>query len=49
MLQMMNKALRTVCLAGLAAWMSASYAQNARFDVFEYRIEGDDLIACHSG
>jgi hemolysin activation/secretion protein len=44
MLQMMNKALRTVFLAGLAAWMSASHGQNAGFDVFEYRIEGTTLL-----
>src|SRR5690242_7499532 len=44
MLQVMNKTLRVVCLASLVAWMATSYAQNARFDVFEYRVEGTTLL-----
>ncbi|MEP6879847.1 MAG: POTRA domain-containing protein, partial [Nitrosospira sp.] len=29
---------------GLAGWMHASYAQDAKFDVFEYRVEGTTLL-----
>ncbi|MEO7465041.1 MAG: POTRA domain-containing protein, partial [Nitrosospira sp.] len=38
------KALRAGCLVCLAGWMSLSYAQDAQFDVFEYRIEGATLL-----
>ena len=44
MLRRMNKALRGICLISLAGWMQATCAQDARFDIFEYRIEGTTLL-----
>src|SRR5574337_2181185 len=44
MLQRMNKALQRICLIGLAGWMHAVCAQDARFDIFEYRIDGTTLL-----
>jgi len=39
-----NKVLRVCCLFCLAGWMQASHAQDAQFDVFEYRVEGATLL-----
>lgn len=43
----LGKALRVGCLACLvclAGWMPASHAQDAQFDVFEYRVQGATLL-----
>ncbi len=46
--RIMNKALWAAYLACLLGWMHASHAQNtpgnAKFDVFEYRVEGATLL-----
>ena len=44
MLRIINKILWAGCVAGLTGWMHASYAQDAQFDVFEYRVEGATLL-----
>jgi hemolysin activation/secretion protein len=40
----MTKVLWAGCLICLMGWMRLSYAQEARFDVFEYRVEGTTLL-----
>ncbi|MEO7558638.1 MAG: POTRA domain-containing protein [Nitrosospira sp.] len=43
----LGKALRAGCLACLVClvgWMHASHAQDARFDIFEYRVQGATLL-----
>jgi len=44
MLQLLNKLLRVGGLLCLAGWIHSSHAQEARFDVFEYRVEGATLL-----
>ncbi len=41
---LLSKALRAGYLICLAGWMPFSHAQDAQFDVFEYRIEGATLL-----
>ncbi|WP_090828462.1 ShlB/FhaC/HecB family hemolysin secretion/activation protein [Nitrosovibrio tenuis] len=41
---MINKLLWAACLASLWGGMHTAYAQNARFDVFEYRVDGTTLL-----
>ena len=45
MLQLLNKLLRVGGLLCLAGWIHSSHAQEARFDVFEYRVEGATLLS----
>src|SRR5688500_904232 len=40
----MTKVLWAGCLICLMGWMRLSYAHEARFDVFEYRVEGATLL-----
>ena len=40
----LRQTLRAGYLVCLAGWMSLSHAQDAQFDVFEYRIEGATLL-----
>lgn len=42
--RILSKALRAGYVFCLVGWMSLSHAQNAQFDVFEYRIDGTTLL-----
>src|SRR5688500_3765478 len=44
MLRMLNKILRMGCLLCVTGWIHSSNAQDNRFDVFEYRVEGTTLL-----
>src|SRR5687768_9177557 len=44
MLRILNKILRAGCLLCLMGSIHSSYAQETRFDVFEYRVEGTTLL-----
>ena len=41
---MINNMLRAACVIWLMGWVSCSHAQDAQFDVFEYRVEGTNLL-----
>lgn len=44
MLRILNKTLWVACLVGLFGLVTASHAEDAQFDVYEYRIEGATLL-----
>jgi hemolysin activation/secretion protein len=44
MLRILNKILQMGCLLYLMGWVHSSNAQDNRFDVFEYRVEGTTLL-----